>query len=250
MRPSVTERALALLASFRAEHPELTLTELSRRSGLPLTTTHRLANELVAGGALERVDGRYRIGLWLWEVASLAPRGLGLREAAMPFLEDVYAATRQNVQLAVLAIEAGAAEVVYLERLAPRNAVSVVTRVGGRLPVHATAVGRVLLAHSPPELQESVLARPLQRFTTETETDPDHLRHELAQVRRTGVAIAVQQIELVSLSVGAPVRGAGGEVVAAISVVAPVEGGAQPYVPVVVAAARAISRAVASAAVP
>jgi DNA-binding IclR family transcriptional regulator len=250
MRPSVTERALALLASFRAEQPELTLTELSRRSGLPLTTTHRLANELVAGGALERVDGRYRIGLWLWEIASLAPRGLGLREAAMPFLEDVYEATRQNVQLAVLTIESGAAAVVYLERLAPRNAVSVVTRVGGRMPVHATAVGRVLLAHGPPELQEAVLGRPMQRFTTATETDPEELRRVLAQVRRTGVAITQQQIELVSLSVAAPIRGPDGEVVAAISVVAPVEGGAQPYVPVVVAAARAISRAVARSAMP
>jgi DNA-binding IclR family transcriptional regulator len=102
----------------------------------------------------------------------------------------------------------------------------------------------------PPELQEAVLGRPLQRFTTETETDPDNLRRELAQVRRTGVAITAQQVELVSLSVAAPVRGTGGEVVAAISVVAPVEGGALPYVPVVVAAARAISRAVARAAVP
>ncbi|MGI5128532.1 IclR family transcriptional regulator [Pseudonocardia sp. CA-107938] len=245
MSQSVTERALALLASFRADHPELTLTELSRRSGLPLTTTHRLASELVAGGALERVGGRYRIGLWLWEVASLAPRGFGLREAAMPFLEDVYEATRQNVQLAVLATDAGAAEVVYLERLAPRHAVSVVTRVGGRMPVHATAVGRVLLAHGPRELQEAVLSRPLQRFTTATETDPDRLRSKLAEVRRTGVAITLRQVELVSLSVAAPVRDAGGEVVAAISVVAPVEDGAQRYVPVVVAAARAISRTVA-----
>jgi DNA-binding IclR family transcriptional regulator len=244
MGQSVTERALALLAAFRAEQPELTLTELSRRSGLPLTTTHRLAAELVAGGALERVDGRYRIGLRLWEIASLAPRGLGLRDAAMPFLEDVYAATRQNVQLAVL----DGTEVVYLERLAPRNAVSVLTRVGGRLPVHATAVGRVLLAHGPRELQEEVLSRPLQRFTTETETDPDELRRVLADVRHTGVAITVRQIELVSLSVAAPVRGPGGEVAAAVSVVAPVEAGAQPYVPVVVAAARAISRAVARAA--
>lgn len=243
MGQSVTERALALLAAFSAEQPELTVTELSHRTGLPLTTTHRLAGELVAGGALERVGGRYRIGLRLWEIASLAPRGLGLRDLAMPFLEDVYAATRQNVQLAVLATDSGLPEVVYLERLAPRNAVSVLTRVGGRLPVHATAVGRVLLANADRDLQERVLAGPLRRFTPETVTDPDQLRHVLAEVRRTGVAIAVQQIEMVSLSVAAPIRGPRDEVLAAVSVVAPLEGGAQPYVPVMVTTARGISRA-------
>lgn len=248
MGQSVTERALAVLAAFSAEQPELTLTELGRRAGLPLTTTHRLAAELVAGGALERVGGRYRIGLRLWEIASLAPRGLGLRDVAMPFLEDVYEATRQNVQLAVLATDGGTAEVVYLERLAPRNAVSVLTRVGGRLPVHATAVGRVLLAHADRELQERALAGPLRRFTAETETDPERLRHVLAEVRRTGVAIAVQQIEMVSLSVAAAVRGSGDEVVAAVSVVVPVEAGAQPYVPVMVTTARGISRALARSA--
>lgn len=247
MGQSVTERALGVLGAFSADQPELTLTELSRRTGLPLTTTHRLAGELVAGGALERVGGRYRIGLRLWEIAALAPRGLGLRETAMPFLEDVYAATRQNVQLAVLATDSASAEVVYLERLAPRDAVSVVTRVGGRLPAHATGVGRVLLAHADRDLQEQVLAGPLHRFTTETETDPDALRRILAEVRHTGVAISVRQIELVSLSVAAPVRGADGAVVAAISVVAPCESGALPYVPVVVAAARGISRALAGA---
>nr|WP_281689932.1 IclR family transcriptional regulator [Pseudonocardia thermophila] len=246
MGSSVTERVLTLLSAFSAEQPELTLTELSRRSGLPLTTTHRLAGELVAGGALERLDGRYRIGLRLWEIGSLAPRGLGLRELAMPFLEDLCAATGQNVQLAVLADDGRSPEVVYLERLAPRNAVSILTRVGGRLPALTTAVGRVLLAHAPPDVLEAALARPVRRFTPETVTDPDELRRALADVRRTGVAITMRQIELVSLSVGAPVRGGDGRVVAAISVVAPVEAGAQPYVPVVVAAARGISRRVAN----
>lgn len=239
MGETVTTRVLALLDAFTAERPELTLTEISRRTGMPLSTTHRLVGELAGWGALERADdGRYRIGLRLWEVGALAPRGLGLRESAMPFLEDLYAVTKQNVQLGVL----DGTEVVYLERLSGRGAVNVITRVGGRLPLHATGVGLVLLAHSSTELQEQVLAGPLQRFTNKTISHPDELRRVLAEVRRTGVAVSDRQIELIALSVAAPVRGRRGDVVAALSIVVPSEHDSRAYVPVVRAAARGISR--------
>jgi DNA-binding IclR family transcriptional regulator len=241
MGETVTARVLRVLAAFSADRPELALTELSRRAELPLTTTHRLVRELTQWGALERAeDGRYRVGLRLWEVGALAPRGLGLRESAMPFLEDLYEVTKQNVQLAVL----DGAEVVYLERLSGRGAVNVITRVGGRLPLHATGVGLVLLAHADAELQEQVLAAPLKRFTPKTMCVPDEVRRALADVHRTGVAISEGQIELIALSVAAPVRGRRGEVVAALSVVVPAEtSDARAYVPVVRAAARGISRA-------
>jgi DNA-binding IclR family transcriptional regulator len=237
---SVTGRVLAVLAAFSADRPELTLTEISRRAGLPLTTAHRLVGELTAWGALERVAGRYRVGLRLWEVGALAPRGLGLRESAMPFLEDLYEVTRQNVQLAVL----DGTDAVYLERISGRGAVNVITRVGGRLPLHATGVGLVLLAHADPQLQERVLASPLHRYTAKTLCDPAELRRVLAEVRRTGVAVADGQIELIALSVAAPVHDADGRVAAALSVVVPAEGtDSRAYVPAVRAAARGISRA-------
>ncbi|WP_338051934.1 IclR family transcriptional regulator [Pseudonocardia acidicola] len=236
----MTARVLDVLAAFTTDRPRLTLTEISRRSELPLTTTHRLVGELAAWGALERdEDGRYGIGLRLWEVGALAPRSLGLRESAMPFLEDLYEVTRENVQLAVL----DGTEVVYVERLSGRAAVNVITRVGMRLPLHATGVGLVLLAHADAELQERVLAAPLRRYTDKTICSADELRRVLADVRRTGVAISDGQIELVALSVAAPVRGASGDVVAALSVVVPATGtNPLAYVPVVRAAARGISR--------
>jgi DNA-binding IclR family transcriptional regulator len=241
MAETVTGRALRVLAAFSAERPELGITELSRRAGLPLTTAHRIVGELAGWGALERgEDGRYRIGLRLWEVGALAPRGLGLRESAMPFLEDLYEVTKQNVQLAVL----DGTEVVYLERISGRGAVNVITRVGGRLPLHATGVGLVLLANADPELQEHVLAAPLRRYTPKTICTPDDLRRALAEVRRVGVAVSDGQIELIALSIAAPVRGRRGDVVAALSVVVPAEtSDARAYIPVVRAAARGISRA-------
>ncbi len=239
--PSVVDRVLDVLNAFTAERPELTLSELSRRTGLPLSTTHRLAGELCRRGALVRDDeGRFRVGLWLWEVASLAPHGAELRESAMPFLEDLYEATHQNVQLAVL----DAAEVVFVERISGRGAVNVLTRVGGRLPAHATGVGLALLAHAPADVQEEVLSAPLKVFTEKTISSPAQLRGVLADVRRDGYVISDGQIELIALSVAAPVFGADDTVVAAISIVVPAEGtDPRTLVPAVRAAARGISRA-------
>src|SRR5262249_59987301 len=101
--------------------------------------------------------GQYHIGLRLWEIASLAPRGLGLREASLPFLEDLYEITRENIQLAVREGD----QVVFVERIAGRDAVAVRTRVGGRFALHATGVGLVLLAYAPCEVQERVLGSAL-----------------------------------------------------------------------------------------
>ncbi len=240
-QPSVTERALCILGAFSPARPALTLSEISRITGLPIATAHRLTGELARWGALERGrDGVYRIGLRLWEVAALAPRGLGLREAAMPYLEDLYEATHQNVQLAVL----DGLDVVYLEKISGRGAVNVLTKVGGRFAAHATGVGLALLAHAEPILQERALAGPLHAFTAKTIVDPRELRRVLAEVRRTGVAISDGQVELIALSIAAPITGPENTVVAALSLVVPSDGaGPQMYVPAVRQAALGVSRA-------
>jgi DNA-binding IclR family transcriptional regulator len=234
-------KLLAILDAFDAEHTALTLSELSRRAGLQLTTTHRLAEELLAWGGLERgPDKRFRLGLHLWEVASLAPRGLGLREAALPYMSDLYEATHENVQLAVRE----GIQVLFVERIAGRHAVPVLTRVGGRFPMSATGVGLVLLAYAADDVQEQALAHRLEQFTPLTIVDPVHLRRVLADVRRTGLATSDRQVTMDAFSVAAPVRGYDGTVVAALSVV--VQAGtadARTLGPAVRAAARGISRA-------
>lgn len=241
---SLAGKALDVLAVFGPASPELTLSEISRRAGMPLTTTHRIVRELADWGALERsAGGAYHIGLRLWEVASLAPRGLQLREVAMPAMEDLYEATHENVQLAVRE----GLEVVYVERLASRAAVPVLTRVGGRFALHATGVGLVLLAFAPPELQEQVLAGPLEHWTPMTITDPVQLRRVLAEVRRQDYAVSDRQVTMDALSVAAPVRGPGDEVVAALSLVVHSEGAQSAALAAPIrAAARGISRALGS----
>lgn len=236
-------RVARVLAAFDDEHRSLSLSDTARRCGLPLTTTFRLVRSLSAVGYLEREPGGdYHIGLRLWEVASFAPRGLGLREVALPFMEDLFQVTRHNVQLAVR----DGGESVYLERIAGSRAVPVLTRVGGRFPLHPTGVGRVLLAWAPPEVVEQVLSRPLERFTPFTATDPDVIRRELADVRSRGYAVNDRQVTIDSLSVAAPIRQPDGAVTAALSVVVPT-GSTDPgsLAPAVQAAARGISRSVA-----
>ncbi|WP_234485426.1 IclR family transcriptional regulator [Streptomyces sp. MBT97] len=244
--PAVTARSapgrlLAVLAAFDHAHPALSLTEISRRAGLTLTTAHRLVSALTEWGALERdPSGVYHVGLRLWEVAALAPRGLALRQVALPYLEDLYEATHENVQLAVR----DGSEVVYTEWLSGRSAVGVHIRVGARWPLHVTGVGLVLLAHGDSALREAYCAGPLVSCTAHTITDPVRLRRVLAEVRRAGVAVSSRQVTEDALSVAAPVRGPGGAVVAAVSVVVPHADAQVPVLaPAVRLAARGISRA-------
>jgi DNA-binding IclR family transcriptional regulator len=240
----VIGRALQLLDAFGPQHRELSLSDLARRAGMPLSTAHRLLHELSAWGAVERGDdGLYRIGLRLWELGSLAPRGTGLREAALPFLEDLSQITRENAQLAVRE----GTELVFIERIAGSGAVPVLTRVGGRFALTATGVGLVLLAHAPVEVQEDVLAGPFERYTSKTVTDSTQLRRMLADVRSSGFSTSDRQVTMDALSVGAPIRDGHGEVVAAVSLVVH-HGSTTPraLARLVMTSAQAISRALRS----
>jgi DNA-binding IclR family transcriptional regulator len=236
---STVARALGVLAVFGDARLELTLSEIARHAGLPLTTAHRIVGELVRWGALERTSrGGYQVGLRLWEVGALAPRAHGLRETAMPFLEDLYEATRQNVVLGVL----DGVEVVFVEQIGAREAIPLVTRPGSRMPLHTTAPGLVLLAFADPDQQERVLAAPLRRFTPKTVASPERLRRMIADVRARRVAVSEGQVSLAAQSVGAPVAGPDGRVCAALAVVVPSDRPAQEYIPVVRAAAHGVSR--------
>jgi DNA-binding IclR family transcriptional regulator len=239
-RRTAGSKLLDVLDAFGRDRRALSLSEIARAIDVPLSTAHRLIAELCAWGGLERdEDGRYRIGLRLWELGALAPRALGLREAALPFMEDLYEVTHENVQLAVR----DDLDVVFVERIAARSAVPVLTEVGGRFPLPPTGVGLVLLAAAPAEVQERVLTMPLRRYTPWTITDPAQLRRVLADVRRSGVAISDRQVTADAVSVAAPITQRD-TVVAALSIVVRGDGPAavRPMAPGVRAAARAISR--------
>lgn len=236
---ALIDRVVRVLASFDRGRTELTATEIARAAGLPASTAHRLVTDLCASGLLERDDeGRYRVGLRLWELATRGSRALGLREAAIPAMEEVQARIRRHTQLAVLDGD----ETLFIERLSHPDAGSNIARVAGRLPSHASSSGLVLLAASP-EVAERVLAGPLERLASGTITDPVQLRRKLAEVRRLGYALAPGTVEDVSTGIAVPVR-FGGAVVAALGVVLPREAGdPRPVVAVLTAAADRITRA-------
>ena len=213
---SVTSRALALVGAFDEDHRRLTLTELAARARVPVPTAHRLAAELVAWGALARTDdGEFVIGRRLWDVGLLAPVQAGLVEAASPYLHDLYGATLATVHLAVR----DGTEVLYLDRLRGSESVPVVSTIGSRLPMYATGVGKVLLAHAPAEVQDAVLAD-LARITPYTVTQPGRLRRQLAQALRDDYATTSEEMSLGACSVAVPVRRADA-VVAALGIVVP-----------------------------
>ena len=212
---SVTSKVVAILDAFSADTPRLSLQALAERTGLPQSTTYRLATELVEWGGLERGTGGYQIGLRLWEIGELARRGEQLRDLALPFMQDLYDATRENVHLAVL----DGHEALYIEKITGRRATRVITRRGGRLPLHATGVGKVLLAHAPEELVAEVLSNSLKRYTAHTIVMPAQLRRKLADVRRAGLAFAFEEMTVGSVSVAAPIFSSPDTVVAALALV-------------------------------
>jgi DNA-binding IclR family transcriptional regulator len=214
--PTVTSKVFAILGAFVPGEARLNLTQISRRTGLPIATAHRLASELVRCGGLERErGGTYRVGVRLWEIGSLAPVRGGLRELAIPFMEDLYEATHANVQLAVL----DGFDALFLEKISGRDSVQILTRVGGRLPLHATGVGKALLAHASPDTIEAVIARGLEALTPRTIVEPDEMRACLDEIRRAGFAWTRDEMTVGAASVGAPVFGPGSVAVAAISIV-------------------------------
>jgi DNA-binding IclR family transcriptional regulator len=215
---SVVSRALALLSAFDERHRQLTLTELARRADVPVPTAYRLAGELVRGGALvRRSSGEFLIGRRLWDLGLLAPVESGLREVAAPFLGDIHAATLATVHLAIR----DCSQALYLDRLSGRASVPVISNVGSRLPLHATGVGKVLLAHAPDHVQEQVLGS-LHRLTPYTIIQPARMRDQLVRIRRDGYATTAEEMTLGACSAAVPVRaGAAGDVVAAVGVVVP-----------------------------
>ncbi|MET8427648.1 IclR family transcriptional regulator [Nocardia sp. NPDC004860] len=213
---SVTSRSLALLAAFDTTHRRLGLTELATRASMPLATAHRLVGELVAFGALARTGaGDYVIGRRLWDLGLLAPVQGGLVETASPFLHDLFGATHATVHLAVR----DGTRVLYLDRLRGSASVPILSTIGSRLPLHATAVGKVLLAHAPADVVEFVLAD-LHRVTSYTVTSSVTLRRQLDRIRRDGYATTSQEMSLGACSVAVPIRH-DGRVVAALGIVVP-----------------------------
>lgn len=211
---SVSAKMFLVLDAFAGERTVLSMSDIARFTGLPTSTVHRLLQDLVAWGGLERTSGgEYGIGVRLWEIAARSNRSYGLREAAMPFLQSLWETTKAHVLLGVL----DGTEALLIERVAGTRGVPAAGRAGGRLPLHASSSGKVLLAYAEPGIRDAVLALPLARYTPNTITNPEVLRLELERIRRDGVATSENELTPGSVSCAAPVFGPPEVGIAAVS---------------------------------
>ncbi len=215
---TMVDRVVRILGAFDADATDLTASKISRRTGLPVSTAHRIAGELADAGLLERdEDSRYRIGMRLWELTTRGSRALALRQAALPHMERVQSATREHTQLGVLDQDA----VLIIERLSSPEAGSNVATIAGRLPLHASSSGLVLLAFGRQSLRDRVLAGPLPPVAPLTITDPATLRRRIEAVRANGHAVLAGSIESVSTGISVPVVDRAGRTVATLSAILP-----------------------------
>jgi DNA-binding IclR family transcriptional regulator len=211
------DRAAAILGAFDESHRELTLAALVRRCGLPRSTTHRTADRMLRLGWLDKPEERYRIGNRLFEISGLAPIRRELREAVLPFLQDLYTATRTAVQLGVL----DGPQVLIVEKITGHRPMPMLSQVGGTIPTHCSALGRAILAYSERDIVNAVLEAGLVGRTPKTITNPDNLRRELAVIPDRGWALDREEGNIGVSCVAAPIFGPLGNVVAALSVTGP-----------------------------
>ena len=197
---TVTSKILAILSAFETTRRTLNLTEISKAADLPLSTTHRLVGELVEAGMLSRTpNGGIQLGLRLWAIAQNT--GRQLRDTARPFIQDLFSLTGETSQLAIR----DGNMALYIDRVYGSKRIARASRVGGRLPLHATAVGKVILAFSEPWVMDAYLEQPLATLTVHTRSAPKQLREELLQVRANGYATTHEEVRLGTSSIAVPV---------------------------------------------
>lgn len=233
----MVDRVVRVIAAFPAGANVLQLTELAARAGLPLTTAHRLVRQLAGHGLLELgTGGSVRLGLRLWELVNRNSPTLELRQAALPFMEDIQQVLNQNVNLAVL----DGSEVLFVERLSRRGSVANRAQVAGRMPVHVSSAGLVLMANQPRHVQAEYVggfADPAGQPTA------DELRRLLSEVARQGYAQLAGVVDPDTRGIAVPVTDLKKRTVAAIGVVVPLrEMRLQALVPALQTAARGIGR--------
>ena len=214
------ERGLAILSAFGSNRPLIGVSELSRELTLSRSTAHRYIATLTSLGYLQqdRETRRYRLGPRVLDLGFAAIHSMDVRELSVRHLQQLSDETGFTVNMAVL----DGPDVVYIERCRTsrpgQREIDLNLHIGSRLPAYCTALGKALLAFLPEERLEEILARTdLAGLGPNTITDRRSLRTELGRVRRTGIAINNEELAYGLRSIAAPVRGASGEVVAAIN---------------------------------
>jgi DNA-binding IclR family transcriptional regulator len=214
---SVLGKARLILEAFDTGNAELSLTDLVRRTGVAKASVYRLAQELTTWGVLERSGTRYHLGLRLFELGQLVPRQRILRQAALPFMEDLLMATQETVHFAIRE----GLDVLYIEKIIGHRGLREESRVAGRLPLHSTATGKVILAYSSAALFDDVVKDGFTALTRHTTMSVALLRKQVDRVRLEGISVEREEVRLGYLSTAVPVFGSRGMLAGALSITGP-----------------------------
>jgi len=190
---TVLGKAFSILDAFSPGDRWLRLADITERTGYPKATVHRLTTQLVEWGALQKIDNWLRLGSHLFEVGYMVPHFRLLRESAGPLLVDLHAQTRLTVKLGVLETTEWSTDVMFLDRLGGSDVPIEPAPIGGRGSAFSTAMGKVMLAHSPDEVVDRVLGARLDPATEHTITEPAVLRRQLERIREAGVAYDLEE---------------------------------------------------------
>jgi IclR family KDG regulon transcriptional repressor len=220
-RLSSVANSIRVLTSFSGQEDELGITTLANRLRLAKSTVHRLAATLTSAGFLEQNSetGKYRLGVALFELGALVRRRMDVANEARPKLRELLEKTGETVQLGIV----DHYSVLYVYEMESPRAIRMAAAVGGRAPLHCTAVGKVLLAFQPADYVKQVIERGLTAYTPKTITKRDAVLGVLEEVRLREHAIDDEESEGGLRAVAAPVRNHSGAVIAALGVAAPVQ---------------------------
>jgi IclR family KDG regulon transcriptional repressor len=220
-RLSSVANSIRLLTSFSGEEDELGITTLASRLRLAKSTVHRLASTLTSAGFLEQnaETGKYRLGVTLFELGALVRRRMDGANEARPKLRELLEKTGETVQLGIV----DHFSVLYVYEMESPRAIRMAAAVGGRAPLHCTAVGKVLLAFQSADYVRQVIERGLTAYTTKTLTRCETVLEMLEEVKQRGHAIDDEESEGGLRAIAAPVRNHSGAVIAALGVAAPVQ---------------------------
>lgn len=210
-------RAVDLIEQVANSPDGRTLSELARELRVPKSTLWSIVRALEQRRVLTLTAGSraYTLGLKLVELGERARRQPGLQRVARPFLLDLARVTGETVFLSVVERE----EVLYIDKVDSTQAIRYIADIGTRRPLHCTSVGKLYLALLPErEALEVALRHGLTRFAPATITEPTRLRRELATIRARGYSASREEFLEGVIGIAAPVLGAGGELVAALTV--------------------------------
>ena len=212
-------RAIRLLKLFTPEQPNLRLADLSLRSGLNKTTTHRLLQALLSEAMLERDEeaGTYRLGPALMALGMQALSSEGLRVRARPLLKRLAAETGETATLEIAVEDT----MLILDEISGGHRVAAGGNVGSRWAMHATSTGKAILAFSQNGM--ALLGERLVPLTARTITTHQGLEDQLGEIRRRGFAESVDELEDGFTGVGTVIRGSLGEIQAAMSICGPTQ---------------------------